>query len=236
MKKILGILQPGRMGDIVISLPIAKYYFDMGYKVVWPLASPFIPFFTSAVDYVQFIPVRHSNMADTANWHSEAENILNEFDCDVKLDLLFNMTNTDKASSEWKKSGLKFDEYRYTISNVPFEEKWNLQINRNLKRETELYNSIVKNEKYVVYQFNGAGFSRGIKIENPNNYQLIEIKPITNNPFDWLTVLEKSCSIIVIDSVFANIVEQLNMSNKKYFLLRSPDIMTPKLKNEWRIL
>lgn len=236
MKKILGILQPGRIGDIVISLPIAKYYYDKGYKIVWPIASPFIPFLTAAVDYAQFIPVRHNNMVDTANWHLEAENILNSFNCDKVVDLLFNMTDTNKASGEWKNSGMKFDEYRYKISDVPFEEKWNLQINRNEKREQALYNKIVTQEKYVVYQFIGTGFNRPIKLENNGKFQLIEIKSVTNNPFDWLKIIEGASKLILIDSLFANIVEQLNIENKKIFLLRSPDIMTPTLKNKWEIL
>jgi len=236
MKKILGIIQPGRIGDIVISLPIMKYYYDQYFRVVLPVAAPFIPFLTAAVDYVQFIPIRHSTLADTANWHSDAKNILNDFDCNKTFDLLFNMTGTDKASGEWKASGLKFDEYRYKICDVPFKEKWNLQINRNERREQELYDKMIKQDKYVVYQFNGTGFRRQIQIENNGNFQLLEINPVTNNPFDWIKILEGASKLILIDSLFANIVEQLNIPNKKFFLLRSPDIMTPTLKNEWTIL
>lgn len=233
MRKTIGILQPGRIGDIIISLPIAKYYYDKGYKIVWPIAAPFISFFTAAVDYAQFIPVRHNNIADTAHWHDTAESILKEFCCDKVFDLLFNMEGTGKASGEWKASGLKFDEYRYKICDVPFTEKWNLKINRNEIREQELYNKLVKQEKYVAYQFEGTAFRRQVELKNNGNFQLIEITRITSNLFDWLKILENSTQLVLIDSSFSNIVEQLNMNNKKYFILRSPDIMTPTLRNEW---
>ena len=236
MRKTIGINQPGRIGDIVMSLPIAKYYNDKGYKVVWPIAAPFIPFFTAVVDYAQFIPVRHANIADTAHWYNTAEELLKGFDCEKIFKLLYNMEGTGKQSGEWKATGLKFDEYRYQVCDVPFDEKWNLQINRNEKREQELYDRVVKQDKYVVYQFEGTAFRRQIQLENNGNFQMIEITTLTNNPFDWLKVLENASNIVLVDSSFANIVEQLNMPNKKFFILRSPDIMTPTLRNEWKIV
>jgi ADP-heptose:LPS heptosyltransferase len=33
----LGIIQPGKLGDIIIVLPAAKYLHDKGYKVYWPV-------------------------------------------------------------------------------------------------------------------------------------------------------------------------------------------------------
>jgi len=35
------IIQPGKLGDIIISAPIAKYYHDNGYNIVWPTFSNF---------------------------------------------------------------------------------------------------------------------------------------------------------------------------------------------------
>ncbi len=34
---IYGMLQPGRLGDILILLPAAKHYVDQGHEVVWPI-------------------------------------------------------------------------------------------------------------------------------------------------------------------------------------------------------
>lgn len=56
MKK-LGIIQPGRIGDIVICLPIAKWYHDRGYEVLWPVKKDMIKHFENYVDYVKFVPI-----------------------------------------------------------------------------------------------------------------------------------------------------------------------------------
>jgi len=55
--KNLGIIQPGRLGDIIICLPIAKFYNEQGYKVYWPIFENYIPIFSEAIDYVHFLPV-----------------------------------------------------------------------------------------------------------------------------------------------------------------------------------
>jgi len=38
------ILQPGKLGDLIITLPIAHYYFRQGYEIFWPVFDNFIPF------------------------------------------------------------------------------------------------------------------------------------------------------------------------------------------------
>jgi hypothetical protein len=40
----------------------------------------------------------------------------------------------------------------------------------------------------------------------------------------------------MIDSAFANLVEQLNLPNEKYMMLRSPGLLTPVHRNGWRFL
>lgn len=40
MKKAL-FLQPGKLGDIIITAPIAKYFFEKGYEIKWPVFENF---------------------------------------------------------------------------------------------------------------------------------------------------------------------------------------------------
>lgn len=42
MTKKIVMIQPGKLGDILICAPIAKYYNDLGYQVLWPVFSNFI--------------------------------------------------------------------------------------------------------------------------------------------------------------------------------------------------
>ena len=41
MSKKCAIVQPGKLGDIIICAPIAQYYADKGYEVYWPVFEEF---------------------------------------------------------------------------------------------------------------------------------------------------------------------------------------------------
>ena len=133
---------------------------------------------------------------------------------------------------------LKFDEYKYATAQVPFENKWNLNIRRNPRREGEFYHSIVKQlgKKNVVCHLEGSD----MKINssnfnfNPDEYNMIDVVGgKTDNIFDWLRVFENADIIITLDSLFANLVEQLQFTNNKFFIKRSSIYMTPVLKTKW---
>ena len=236
--KTIGILQPGRIGDIIINLPIAKHYSDLGYNVVWPIAAPFIKSFTYAADYVQFIPVKHDNAADIMNWHRDAEWILNQFDCEKVLDLLYDFPGSSITSTLWHQSKQNFDEYRYTSSDVPFEKKWNLKINRNIDREMELYTTLVKQEKYVVTHLTSSAGRKQITLSDDilNDYQVIDITPVTNNVFDWCTILEKAAKLIMVDSCFVNLVEGLNLNDNKVLIPKGGTYQMPIVRTKWKVV
>lgn len=42
MSKKIVMIQPGKLGDILICAPIAKHYNEMGYEVLWPVFSNFL--------------------------------------------------------------------------------------------------------------------------------------------------------------------------------------------------
>lgn len=224
---------PGKIGDIIISLPIAKYYYDKGYEVHWPIYNHLISHFTQGhINYVKFIPVPFTSSIPVSRQISK--DVGGEI-----LDMSFTShgcwdnENSKKFLGQKEKS---FDVFRYFLADVSIEEKWKLSIERNLDREKQLFNHLVKQDEYVVYQFIGSDQRRSIPLDNKDNLQLIEIKPYTDCVFDWITVLEKAKYLVLIDSCFSNLVEQLNMENKKYFIQRNEFIKTPKLKNEWKYI
>jgi hypothetical protein len=63
--------------------------------------------------------------------------------------------------------------------------------------------------------------------------KLINITPITENFLDWLGVIERAKELHLIDSVYSNIVDQLDFTNRKTFYSRSPISFTPILKSNW---
>lgn len=135
---------------------------------------------------------------------------------------------------------LKFDEFKYAVAQVPFRIKWGLTVQRNEEREQALYNKLVDpRKKQLVCHLDGSNFSVDAKSipYDPDTTQLINITPeATSNIFDWLLILEKAETLVLIDSVFFNLVEQLNFTNKKYFIRRSPRESTPVIGNDWEFL
>lgn len=60
--------------------------------------------------------------------------------------------------------------------------------------------------------------------------------PITDSPFDWIYTLEGAARLLLLDSCFCNLVEQLNLPNEKYLVLRSYVEATPVMKNGWQFV
>jgi len=227
----IGLLQPGKLGDLIICLPIAKYFHDIGYKVVWPVFYNYIDMFKEVVDYVDYHPVTNNvyQCVSEANALFKKLNIKKVYDIAATFP---GSTCTDEYVKNGDGLGLeKFDEFKYRKCNVPFNLKWHLEYNRNIEKENRVYYDLVEQDKYDIV---GVKHSRGslpIKFESKN--QIIEISE-NYNIFHWRKVLENASSIALVDSAMANFVEQLNIKNKKILLLK-PGHPRPTFKNDWKI-
>jgi predicted SAM-dependent methyltransferase len=209
-RKIKAIIQPGRLGDILICLPIAKYYFDRGYKIIWPVHQQYIELF-DRIPYVEAI-----SLPKWKNIYTTARKIVIEKKVNSKdiIDLAIGFGRDEK---DWRESGFHFDEYKYMLANVPFEEKYNLVFNRNTKKEKALCKEL-ELEKYhdgYVVTHSKSSFAEydfkipsAIEVEEKEGYLI----------FDWLTVLEGARYIFCVDSCIANLVNQLGIANgRRYF-------------------
>jgi hypothetical protein len=67
----------------------------------------------------------------------------------------------------------------------------------------------------------------------PQDWQTIEIDQQTDSVFDWLKILEGAQSLIMIDSVFANLVDQMHIGDDRYFIQRSHIGLTPVQGGHW---
>lgn len=208
----LGIIQPGRIGDIVICLPIAKWYHDKGYEVIWPIEKDMIKHFIGYIDYVTFIPIEF----DCRLAHQVC---FNNF-CSKVIDLAFTVPNANGMNSHnyLTQDSYSFDEFKYFLADVPFEEKWKLQITRNIEKEEKLKNDVGAFGDYVVIQEKASDSQRHVKWENPD-VKRIDVTPISDSIFDWLGVFENAKQHIFIESCLSNLVDQLNIPVEKNVLL-----------------
>lgn len=233
----LGLIQTRGIGDIIIAAPIAQYYIDMGKQVYWPVDSRFYPSVQDAFPQIRFIPIdkNETGEASMSYFYTKPLEVLKDQGCDQVYCLYsylsgLNIVNTKLADS------LKFDQYKYAVANVPFANKWNLLLSRNNDREQKLFDRLNIRKDYVLVHDYGSNYKIDIKLPDDvvSSYQIVMISELTENPFDWLMVIERASMFVCVDSCFANLAEQMNLCQRKYLYLRSGIQSTPVFINNWQ--
>jgi hypothetical protein len=231
----IGLIQTRGIGDIIIALPIARYFVDRGHTVLWPIYAPYVPPFRQAAPYAGFLPLAG---ALGPGLFGRSLAALREAGCDRIIPLSSYVDeHPDLAPDPGLYAVMKFDQYKYAAAGVPFREKWNLQIVRDREREEALFARVVRDEDFVVCHLAGSNFRASLDVHaTAGGRQVIEISDLTDNFFDWITVIERASSRIMIDSCFANLTEQLGIAGPKAFVVRSPLQHTPVLLGDWTYL
>jgi hypothetical protein len=199
----IGIIQPGRIGDIIIVLPIAKFYYDAGYQVFWPIPTEYLSLF----DYINYACPIDIGPFGQGRLYDKSNNVLRVREIGNILDLGIGFGRNETS---WQKSETSFDRWKYFEAKVPFEERFKLDINRNFRKEWELQESLglAYKKDYVVTHSEGSkgGVNFGIK-------DSIEIRPIPDfTLFDWIGVIEKAHLVYCVDSCVAHLVNQLGLA------------------------
>jgi len=232
--KRLGIIQSRGLGDIVIALPIARWYADQGWDIYWPICEQFVPSFKDSAPWVKWIPIP-TDPQGRFFWDVPMERLKN-FKVDETLCLYQALTGHPEFSNERWFQYTKFDQYKYIQAGVPFTQKWTLDqcITRDPQREGALYDKIVKNPQYAVVHLEGSDHRAKFDWSMiPEDCQAVEISQQSDSIWDWLKIIEGAQSIIMVDSVYANIVDQLGLGDDRYFIQRSHIGLTPVQGQHW---
>lgn len=235
MTKRIGLIQTGGIGDIIIALPIADHFVELGYEVVWPIESGFVPIFQPAKPSVRFIAVERSA---TSPFHDPLR-LINESGCERTV-ILYSYLRGLNVYDPRLTASLKFDEYKYAIAGIPFSKKWDLKYERNMDREQALYDSLAITGDYLCFHGRSSDMDQPLKLPQSmaQGLQVIEMNRRSDDeiPLDWLLTLERASKLILIDSCFANLVEQMNLPNNKAFIMKNSVAHTPVLKNGWQFM
>jgi hypothetical protein len=237
----LGLVQIRGLGDIVIAMPIARYFYERGDRIHWPILEAFVPSFHESVPWVNWLGVVPDAVGDC--YYKTPMSLL-QGRTDRTICLYHYLASEPTLPDPALSSILKFDQYKFAIAKVPFVEKWNLSscLVRNHVRETALFNQLVRSERYAVVHRRAGNESRDFDMTPAisKGYQIVEIDETTDCIFDWLTILERASILVLIDSVFANLVDQLGIGTAvpKIFLRRSHGQIawTPVLMGGWQYL
>jgi hypothetical protein len=237
-QKKLGIIQSRGLGDIIIALPIAKHYHDAGWEIYWPIADTFIDNVVNHVPWVKWIPVP---VDAGAFFYDVPLQRLKNFKVDEILPLYNALTGHPEFTARPEFQIMKFDQYKYAVAGVPFIKKWSLSncITRDKKAEDELFKSLGSPQgPYAVLHLDGSDHRAAFDTSAiPEDWQQIEIKQgMTSSIFNWIPILNAAESIICVDSVFSNLVDQMGLGSDRYFIPRSHIQLTPVLGNDWTVM
>lgn len=236
----IGLIQTHGIGDIIIAAPIAQYFIHQGNEVFWPIDNRFYSSVQAAFPEISFIPMPplkgKENSAELFSYFYEKPRAeLIRVGCDDIHCLYSYLLGRDIVNSKLARS-LKFDEYKYAVARVPFAQKWNLKITRNLERERQLIQKLNIRGDYILIHDQGSNVKIDIQLpeEMLRGYQVVKISELSENPFDWISIIEGASTFVCLDSCFANLVEQLNLCERKILILRSDIRATPIFKNNWQ--
>lgn len=141
-------------------------------------------------------------------------------------------------------TGIPAERQFYGLAGIPHEKKWSsFFVKRDTKREEVLFEQIVSGQPYQFVHddaiYGGAMDPQKMSSTLP----LVRVeKNLTDNIFDYCSVIEKAAEIHVVDSVFMFLVDCLPYSNpkQKLFVHRyaraNPPWNLPVLKKDWIIL
>lgn len=235
-KERLGIIQSRGLGDIIIALPIAYHYYKQDYEVYWPVCEQWVDQLKDAAPWMHWVPIIPDN---GPFFYDIPMKRLRALKCENVICLYQALSGHPEFTEEAWFQHTSFDQYKYIRAGVPFKEKWNLSecITRNTAREQDLYNKIITFDKpYVVTHLSSS--EQTVKFDPNIVPQDWEIVPITDQGyvFDWLTIIEKAEAVIMTDSSFANLVDQLQLPVEKYFIPQHHIGLTPVHACDWHWL
>lgn len=235
----LGIIQTRGLGDILIALPIAYHYHTQGREIYWPILDEWVPQMEATASWVKWLPVPQDR---GTFFYDVPMTLLGEQGVEEVICLYQALSGHPEFSSRPEFQIMSFDQFKYAVAQVPFLNKWKLNacVHRNLDREQALYDRVYKGNPYVVTHLSGSDYTARVNIQEliPEGWDIIEITEVTDSIWDWLTVLERAEAIVVVDSVFANLVDQMRIADSvdSYFIPRSHIQLTPVLGCDWTVL
>lgn len=167
-----------------------------------------------------------------------AEDFVTKHGSDYTEVKIIGFQNLDRMSS------VQLEKQLYHIAGVPLEKIWDsFFVQRDLKNEQALFDLVAPNNEYF---FLHEDVPRNYRIERKliaKKYTVVSAdSKITDNVFDYCTVIERAKEIHVIDSSFMFLIDclQYENSDQKLFVhryARENEVWKlPILKKNWTVL
>ena len=232
-KKVL-FVQPGKLGDLIVTSPIAKSYHEKGYEVYWPVFDNFKNYFDS-FDYVNSFTLgskisshayyRNQRIDSAApdafitagiDFFDKLNNWLKVNDDFKIIDFCFtfpghaNLEN-NKLTKVFMDDNKNWIDLKYHLAKIPLEKRWDYSWNRNKEKENSLHKFILE---YAKKKYNSEKYSIVHEYRGGRKLKKIDVvNPINfsyikgHEIYDWYKVLSKAESVVCVDSCLSHFVE-----------------------------
>jgi hypothetical protein len=214
------IVQPGRTGDILITLPIAKHYADLGHKVYWYCPKEYHDLF-KYIDYAQ--PTTKMVKADNV------------------IDLSFGFGGEPQRWWDANKDlFFSFVEAKYYLAGIDVAKRQELKWNYDYKKAYELFWSfnIEKDTYTLIHDTTHTGKVITVDVDGP----VIEFRPLEGyNVMDWYYIIQHAKQVICIDSALSNFIEGVpefrHLNKTIHLTAREPKYyLRASYRNGWNIV
>lgn len=228
MKKLL-LIQPGAFGDIIVCAPIAKWYADKGYEVYWPIREKFMSVLKE-FPYVTPLILSEETLHD--DWLRS--DVLHILPMTKNYDKVINLADRGPHAPA---QGLyeSFEQCKYRLAEVPFEEKHKLQWTRDKKREDEIYDRYVKSSEYVFVHNTSSNKERVAIPTSVNKPIVLCDDPEGYNIFDWYKVAINASEIYCTESsIWAFLDGIVNDTIEERYLLPRNKMSGSTVSSYWK--
>lgn len=112
-----------------------------------------------------------------------------------------------------------FDENFYLTQNIDFKLRWdNFKCDRDLSQENKLFEKFNLNEDDYIFVHDDETRNYIIREQYLLGKKVVRPLPkLTNNIFDYLTIIEKANEIHCMDSSFRMMIDSYGIGKKLYF-------------------
>jgi len=222
MKKTVLINQSGALGDIFCVAPIAKYYRKQGYIVFWPVREQFFNLVANYFPYVNALMIDKKRIDsytwDTGDWLKDDSLYIHSIKqhYDVFLDL------ADRGDAPMEQGGETFEETKYRIASVPYENKHRLEFTVDYPKARRIERIFGSNTpEYVLAHLSSSHGDRA-EVPKDETRSILEIVPYEDYEIpDWIFLIQGAKAFYCVESAVHQFVDGIinKVNNKELYLL-----------------
>jgi hypothetical protein len=207
------IQQPAGLGDILFTLKIA-FKINEKYKpeqIIWPICNEYIDIMKYIVvpDNLKF--VREDSNFIGKEYYNRFTTTITQTEDFIHIPL---QHSCEATYGFFNFQQNLYSKYSYVGLNY---EGWNeyVKLNRDYKKEDELYNLKVTEEPYILVNRNYGTNPQGRQdINLPHNKHIIELNYTEGyNLFDWLKIIERADEVHTLQTSLAYLLDIIHKEN-----------------------